>query len=447
MADQIDKGATVHDAVGLALGNVTDVDRERQLLIVDGRPVGYSTFEVPLSAVSEVTGNEVHLNLMMDSSATPAGATPRFVRPPANVQANSSPDPARGSAGATPFGAGTPASSMPSTPRVTPAVTGGGDFGYAATGAGATRMSGADDATGSTWSQHDFDDDSDDGTSAWIKMGLAGLTVTGAAAAGYYWWQRRQRRTTFEKAMDFAAELFGDASGRLGDASGLVSDLLGDTSGYVSEASDFMAKRHPAWWVAAAASALPLLYYALPSRSSSSDWASSRDSAADWARDWMSGAGQSSRRMAGRQFGAFDRFSRREAQPRLNLLGRFSKQQSREQLGEIERLMALASALRASDLRDMVADSLPSSFGPLDDLWANSRRSPWGTYGVPAALLVAGAIIFAATRNGRRSRSTLIGEVMTHRPQVIRPDASVAEAASVMRRLDVGACRSAMAVD
>jgi len=317
---------------------------------------------------------------------------------------------------------------------------GGGDLGYAATGADASRMSGADDATGSTWNQHAFDDDDDDGTSTWIRLGLAGLTVTGAAAAGYYWWRRRQRRTTFEKAMDFATELFGDASGRLGNASGLMSDFLGDTSGYVSEASDFMAKRHPAWWVAAAASALPLLYYALPSRSSSSsDWASSRDSAADWARDWMSGAGQSSRRMAGRQLGAFDRFSRKEAQPRLKMLGRFSKQQSREPLGEIERLLALASALRASDVREFVADSMPSSLGPLDDLLANSRRSPWGTYGVPAAILLAGAIIFAATRTRRHSRSTRIGEVMTHRPQVIRPDATVSEAASVMRRLDVGA--------
>src|SRR3954452_7280199 len=60
--------------------------------------------------------------------------------------------------------------------------------------------------------------------------------------------RRMHRRAPYERFMD-------SASGYLDCASDLASDF----------ASELGQRRHPAWWAALAASALPIAYYAWPS--------------------------------------------------------------------------------------------------------------------------------------------------------------------------------------
>src|SRR3954470_23277672 len=69
-ASLIEKGWTVYDAVQHPLGSVTDVDTTSNVLIIDGRPVGLGTFEVPLSLVGSTAGNEVYLSKVVESSAS-----------------------------------------------------------------------------------------------------------------------------------------------------------------------------------------------------------------------------------------------------------------------------------------------------------------------------------------------------------------------------------------
>jgi CBS domain-containing protein len=60
--------------------------------------------------------------------------------------------------------------------------------------------------------------------------------------------------------------------------------------------------------------------------------------------------------------------------------------------------------------------------------------------GLPAAVLAAvGAGLYLASRGKRRASSTRLADVMTRHPEVVRPDTSVTEAASLMRDLDIGA--------
>ena len=393
LAGRIVKGATVHDAVGIALGNVTDVEPERQQITVDGRPVGYNAFTVPLSAVSEVTGNEVHLNVMIDQSTPPDGSLPRFVAPPADARTRSSPTTPERPAAETPFATETSATSASTTPPTAAYGASDASAGYQTTEFGGTFKLGtaesrADTHTGSRqgtrapiWHEQPQGDEGD-GMSTLMKVGAASLTLAGLAAGGYLWWQKRRKRSTFERAMDLATDSFD-----------LVADFL----------TERRLAGYPAWWAAAAttaASALPLLYYAWPKGTTATDQASG----------WFDGAQSASRSQARRQMDTF------------------------------ERLAAMAPELRAADLLDLVSDHMPSSLPAFDDLFADARESKIATLGIPAAVLVAGAAVFAATRAfGRKERTKLVSDVMTHRPQVIRPDASVSEAAAVMQRLDVGA--------
>ena len=80
LAHQIELGGTVYDAVGVATGTVHGIDSDRGRLTVDGRPVGFDQYEVPLSAVERVAGNEVHLNLVIDTRSS-AGSGIRFTDP------------------------------------------------------------------------------------------------------------------------------------------------------------------------------------------------------------------------------------------------------------------------------------------------------------------------------------------------------------------------------
>jgi len=165
IADQIELGGTVHDAVGVAIGTVHDVDIDRRRLVVDGRPMSLDQYEVPLTAVDRVVGNEVHLNLQLDTEAS-HGDTVKFVRPPADVRSTDSMHTA--------------------TPRVQPV-------------AAQTATTGPNRAP--IWDHEEHE--SSHGT----MYGVAGLTVAGlAAGAGYYWWRQMQRKTTLERAIDFVTE-------------------------------------------------------------------------------------------------------------------------------------------------------------------------------------------------------------------------------------------------
>src|SRR6185503_3751271 len=80
--DRIEKGWGVYDALGRPLGNATDVDRAQGRLLVDGRAVGFDEFEVPLTAIREAGGNEVHLALTVDPNLGAESSSPRFVDAP-----------------------------------------------------------------------------------------------------------------------------------------------------------------------------------------------------------------------------------------------------------------------------------------------------------------------------------------------------------------------------
>ncbi len=44
---------------GWAIGNVTDVDTAREMLVIDGRPAGFDAFEVPFALVSRISATMV----------------------------------------------------------------------------------------------------------------------------------------------------------------------------------------------------------------------------------------------------------------------------------------------------------------------------------------------------------------------------------------------------
>src|SRR5690606_16851858 len=91
ISQSIEKGWTVYDAVQRPIGNVTDVDTARDVLIVDGRPTGFNTFEIPLSFVRNTRENEIHLTKTLESTEPSRGGTPRFVDP----STETSPSPSR----------------------------------------------------------------------------------------------------------------------------------------------------------------------------------------------------------------------------------------------------------------------------------------------------------------------------------------------------------------
>lgn len=168
IADKIELGATVHDAVGVAIGTVHDVDADRRRLVVDGRPMGLGQFEVPLTAVESVVGNEVHLNLQLDTVAS-RGDTVKFVRPPAEARTTGS------------------------TQQATPAAS------YVPPASSRSTSTGTNRAP--VWVHEE--QESSNGT----LYGLAGLAVAGlAAGVGYYWWRQMQRKSALDRAIDFVTE-------------------------------------------------------------------------------------------------------------------------------------------------------------------------------------------------------------------------------------------------
>jgi CBS domain-containing protein len=421
----IEKGWTVYDAVEHPIGTVTDVDIARSVLTVDGRPAGLGTFEAPLDLVARFGGNEVHLTKVIEPSDLDADAPLRLVDPPPEVTPPSTAR-ARGrartgaasAADAGPLTGPTAARDVPPSPATPirpagtsvepvtpirpastsvepvtpigrasapPAPTPAGSFSqfsppYARTGASETTTS----YTTPDWG------DSGGGWNA-KKIGMAALAIGGLAAAGYVMRRRARRKTTYERIMDAASDYLG-----------LASDYAGSASGY---ASGLMRDRNPAWVGAlAAAAALPLAYYA---------WPSSQPTHQEQARA--------------------------QAEQLSGAVGSYWQ-------GLTGRMPAMADGARgpAEWMRRMRStDDVGMSSG-----WARSRD--WSMPGdwsmtpdvaLPIGLVAISALaLYLARRTMARPRPTSrIRDIMTRQPRVIQPDATVADAAAMMRRLDVGA--------
>jgi CBS domain-containing protein len=233
------------------------------------------------------------------------------------------------------------------------------------------------------------------------KMALAGLALGGLAAATYLMRRRMRKQTPYERFMDAASEY-------LGFASDFASDHFGTASGYFDAASGFARDRHPAWWAGLAAAALPLAYYA---------WPSSKPTYQEQARDHA------------------DDFS-------SMLEGYLRTLMTRMPSGSESRQMASDAYHRMPSFSDLEMPSdwrMPSAWKRPSD-W--SMPSEWPVdpkLAVPAGVVAASALTFFLSRRmvgGRKSMR--IGDVMTRQPRVIQPDATVADAAAMMRQLDVG---------
>jgi CBS domain-containing protein len=376
----IEKGWMVYDAVEHPIGNVTDIDTTRDVLLVDGRSQGFGTYEIPLSFVESAGSNEVHLSKVVDTSVRPSGGTPRFVDPPATAttsgttrsRSRSRTEPAAtvagsstrsraGSSSTTPVGTGTMSQFSP--PYAAPEPR---DPGPAWT-----------DADESGWSA--------------TKVAMAGLALGGLAVTTYFMRRRMRRKTPFERFVDTASD-------------------------YFDVASDFTRNRHPAWWASLAAAALPLAYYA---------WPSPKPTPTAQAR------------------GHVDELTS-QLESYLNALSGWLPWTP-----DIRPSMADRMRSRLPRHLPSMSDfEMPSSWQmPTPAMWRSSdRRSTWdwsprpdvaGTAGALAAGALAIYLIRRAT--SKPSASIRIGDVMTRRPRVIQPDATVADAAAMMRRMDVGA--------
>jgi CBS domain-containing protein len=223
----------------------------------------------------------------------------------------------------------------------------------------------------------------DEGGRGWLKwLAMAGFGVS--ALVAFLWWRRRRaRRGPLARVMH-----------AISGAGESVAPSFEAARESVAPAWKVARERNPAWWLAPLA-ALPLLYYL----KSSEDKGVVQRSADRWMRD-----GSWSDRLAPMQ-GLKDRLPSTDE---------------------------LARRMSSTNVRGYV----PNVQGYLPD----ERPSMW-TIGIPLA--AAAAALWFLLGRGRpsatSSRRRHIRDVMTSSPQVIRPEATVFEAASLMRRLDVGA--------
>ena len=222
----------------------------------------------------------------------------------------------------------------------------------------------------------------EDGWSA-SRIAMAGLALGGLATATYFMRKRMRRKSAFERFTELASDYFGTAS-------------------------EFARDRHPAWWASLAAAALPLAYYAWPSpKPTYTEQARGR---ADDVAGYLAGLAGAAPWMPGGRPSTTDRVRRQ--------------------------------------LPSMPDFEMPSGWQvPMPARWRSSdRSSAWdwsprpdiaGTLGA----LAAGALTIYLVRRAttKPATTTRIGDVMTRQPRVIQPDATVADAAAMMRRLDVGA--------
>jgi CBS domain-containing protein len=381
-SQRIEKGWTVYDAVGRPIGNVTDTDTERGSIILDGRPTGFDTFEIPLSAVARSGDNEVHLSKAIDPVPPAAGGTPRLVDPPAGAT------PAGGSRSGT--WAGSTAASTAAGTRA-PAGSTGVAPESPQTFRELTPPYAAAESTARSGSSAPHRAEDEGSRSSVTKIATGALALGGLAATTYFLRRRMRRRSAFERFMDAAA------------------DYASYASSFADAASDFARQRHPAWWASLAAAALPIAYYAWPSKPTYRERARVQAEDAASFLDHYLGA------YLGAKSGWLPANRRQRTPSRSGF--------------EVP-----------SDWRP--AGWMPSPFWESSSSWR--RPSDWSfepkVFG-PVGLLAAGAMAYYVTRRltSRPRRGSRIADVMTRQPRAIHPDASVADAAAMMRRLNIGA--------
>ena len=239
-------------------------------------------------------------------------------------------------------------------------------------------------------------DDDGDGWS-FSKIAMAGLALGGLAAASYFMRKRMRRKSAFERFMDMAGDYF---------------DTAGD---YAGTASEFARNRHPAWWASLAATAIPLAYYAWPS--SKPTYTEQARGHADDVTGYLAGLAGAVPWMTGSRSSMTDRMWRQ-----MPSMPEFELPSSRQ-------------------MRSNWQKSMPAR-------WRSDRSSDWnwsmrpdvaGTVGALAAGALTVYLIRRATAKSGSGAARRIADVMTRQPRVIQPDATVADAAAMMRRLDVGA--------
>jgi CBS domain-containing protein len=180
---------------------------------------------------------------------------------------------------------------------------------------------------------------------------------------------------------------------------------------YFDVASKAARQRHPAWWAGLAAAALPVAYYAWPARKPT-----------------------------------YTEKARHQTDDLASYLASLSDALQR---------MPSKSALTPDRLRSYVPHQLASMSDfempsrwqmPGPAFWRSNGRSSIGDWtprpklaGAIGALTAGAAALYLIRRATSKSRTgARIADVMTRQPRVIQPDATVADAASMMRQLDVG---------
>lgn len=376
---KIEKGWAVYDALGRALGNVTEVNRTTSRLQVDGRAVGFEYYEVPLGSVKRAGGGDVHLSLVADLDRRGDGEAPYL------FEEHTAP-------------------TQTAATETRPSTSTAGETAYAPTTvtSQAWTAEGAADAPPPTW----MDEDSSD---SWMssRNAMAALAVAGLAGAGIYFWSRRRRKTPYERFRD-----------RTMDMTGELADLGGELVESAVELFNELAadKRTP--WLAGlagvAATALPAAaYYAWPRERSM----------AETSRDRLQGMRSST--MAP-DLGEVSEALAAWAGPWLAALSEQTPSTS-----ELKRRLEPATSRLAS-----LRDDLPSSERMMETL--RPSTSGWGL-ALPAALLGAGAFAYYMSRRRQGTGTARLRDVMTRQPEVVRPDATITDAASIMKRLNVGA--------
>ena len=383
----IEKGWTVYDAVGRPVGNVTEIDDARGVLELDGRPQGSGSFQIPLTMVASTSDGNVQLARVVDPNTSQVGGAPSFVDPPSTTTTTAGTTRSRARTRAEPTSIPTSTSTPPrasSTPTTDP-VGPGTMREFSPPYASRHPTMGPEGVTPSWGDEHE------DGWSA-SKVAMAGLALGGLAAATYFMRRRMRRKSAFERFMDLAGDYF---------------DVAND---YVGSASEFARQRNPAWWATLAAAALPLAYYAWPTPKPTYT-EQVRDQADDLASYFAGLAGNVPWMPEGVSSMA-DRVWR-----------------------EMPRHLPSTSDFELPSSWQMPSKWRASALTPSWD-WS-PRPDVAGALGALAAGALTIYLIRRATSKSTTQRR--IADVMTRQPRVIQPDATVADAAAMMRRLDVGA--------
>lgn len=369
----IEQGWTVYDAELRAIGNVTGVDATRDVLTVDGRPAGFTAFEVPFTLVGRTGENEVHLTKSIDARSASTDSVPKFVDAPRPSQRQSP---------------GVSTSKSGAATQVSPATGRGATTGNVRASLPHTGPVGVSEPTPIAGTSHTSSTGASQYGAAWHgnqaqpessgpsgkRMAMTGAMLGGVALAGYMLKRRLRRKSRTEQFMD-ASEHFAKM------------------------AAEFAQDRHPAWWGGLAAAALPIAaYYAWPSQPTASERA-------------------------------------------YRKVGNFSTELE-QQAGTLAELLPVASAMAAATVSQGF-ESLKRTAREfeLTERWNSpSDMTVRSEVALSTALVAVSALaIYLARRATAGPRITQIGEVMTRRPRTINPNATIADAASMMRRLNVGA--------